>query len=59
MLSLCLDHFPLCFGMRSHWQVPGVCLSLLPPGIGLQMCVAGLDITFVLGLRVAVLTGTT
>lgn len=34
-------------------------LSLLPPGIGLQMSVAGLDVTFALGLWVAVLTGAT
>lgn len=58
-LSVCLDHFPLCFDTGSHWQVPRVCLSLMPPGIGLQMCVAGLDVPCVFGLRVAVLTGAT
>lgn len=41
MLSVCLGHSPLCFDTGSHWQVPMVCLSLVPPGIGLQMCVAG------------------
>lgn len=58
-LSVCLDHFPLCFDTGSHWQVPRVCLSLMPPGIGLKMCVAGLDVPCVFGLRVAVLTDTT
>lgn len=38
----------LCFSTGSHWQVPAVCLSLLPSGIGLWACVAGLDVTRVL-----------
>jgi hypothetical protein len=38
----------LCFSTGSHWQVPALCLSLLPSGIGLWLCVAGLDVTRVL-----------